>query len=78
MGHSTLTGQVKELLMPAKQVPSFECNLRPHHRHRRGSSDDTIRATIAAGANAITYTPPTTGALFAKSMENYRNAENVI
>lgn len=43
-----------------------------------GPSEDTIRATIAAGANAITYTPPTSGALFAKSMENYRNAENVI
>ena len=43
-----------------------------------GPSDETIRATIAAGANAITYTPPTNGQLFAASMERYRKAESVI
>ncbi len=43
-----------------------------------GPTEDTIRATIAAGANAITYTPPTNGALFAQSMERYREAEDVI
>ena len=43
-----------------------------------GPTDETIRATIAAGANAITYTPPTNGQLFAVSMDNYRRAENVI
>ena len=37
-----------------------------------GPTDDTIRATIAAGANAITYTPPTNGELFAEKMVNYR------
>ena len=29
-----------------------------------GPTDDTIRATIEAGANAITYTPPTSAGLF--------------
>ncbi len=43
-----------------------------------GPTEETIRATIAAGANAITYTPPTNGALFAQSMERYREAEDVI
>lgn len=37
-----------------------------------GPTDDTIRATILAGANAITYTPPTSGELFAISMARYR------
>ena len=43
-----------------------------------GPTDETIRATIAAGANAITYTPPTNGQLFAESMDRYRKAENLI
>ncbi len=37
-----------------------------------GPTDDTIRETIQAGANAITYTPPTNGELFAESMRTYR------
>lgn len=40
-----------------------------------GPTDDTIRATIDAGANAITYTPPTNGQLFSLTMERYRRAE---
>ena len=43
-----------------------------------GPTEETIRATIAAGANAITYTPPTNGELFSATMEKYRKAENVI
>lgn len=43
-----------------------------------GPSEATIRATIAAGANAITYTPPTNGELFSQSMDKYRQAENLI
>lgn len=38
-----------------------------------GPTDDTIKETIAAGANAITYTPPTTAAIFSEIMNNYRN-----
>ena len=40
-----------------------------------GPTDDTIRETIEAGANAVTYTPPTTGELFRALMENYRERE---
>lgn len=40
-----------------------------------GPTDDLIRETIAAGANAITYTPPTNGKLFSKKMQNYREVE---
>jgi 2-keto-3-deoxy-6-phosphogluconate aldolase len=37
-----------------------------------GPSDETILKTIEAGANAITYTPPTPAELFKISMEKYR------
>lgn len=37
-----------------------------------GPTDETILQTIRAGANAITYTPPSNGELFAKSMAEYR------
>ncbi|MGB5371757.1 MAG: hydrolase [Flavobacteriaceae bacterium] len=38
-----------------------------------GKTDETILASIEAGANAISYTPPTTGELFKGIMNNYRN-----
>jgi hypothetical protein len=37
-----------------------------------GPTEETIMATIRAGANAITYSPPSNGALFAAIMEKYR------
>lgn len=37
-----------------------------------GPRDEDIMRTIEAGANAITYTPPTTGQLFADIMINHR------
>ena len=37
-----------------------------------GPNDDTIRETIAAGANTISYTPPTCADIFADMMVNYR------
>ncbi|MFY9176780.1 MAG: hypothetical protein WBI74_10070 [Caldicoprobacterales bacterium] len=37
-----------------------------------GPSEETILKTIEAGANAITYTPPTPAELFKISMERYR------
>ncbi|KAF1297698.1 hydrolase [Enterococcus sp. JM4C] len=40
-----------------------------------GPTDEGILATIEAGANAITYTPPSNGQLFSKKMENYRQKE---
>ena len=33
-------------------------------------------ATIEAGANAITWTPPTNGQVFKKIMESYRKGES--
>ena len=41
-----------------------------------GPTDDTICETIEAGANAITYTPPTSGELFRVLMEKYRATES--
>jgi len=40
-----------------------------------GPSEATILATIEAGANAITYTPPTIGELFREKMDQYRQVE---
>ena len=37
-----------------------------------GPTEDSILRTIRAGANAITYTPPSTGELFSRLMEKYR------
>ena len=42
-----------------------------------GPTDETIVETIRAGANAITYTPPTNGELFAQSMARYRRELDV-
>ena len=43
-----------------------------------GPTDESILETIRAGANAITYTPPSHGELFAVSMERYRREANII
>lgn len=40
-----------------------------------GNTPENIGRTIHAGANAITYTPPTTGELFKGMMQNYRENE---
>jgi 2-keto-3-deoxy-6-phosphogluconate aldolase len=37
-----------------------------------GPTEETIRETIEAGANAITYTPPTTAQIFKEIMTKYR------
>jgi hypothetical protein len=37
-----------------------------------GPNDETIMKTIEAGANAITYTPPTSAELFSSIMNKYR------
>lgn len=37
-----------------------------------GSTEESILATIEAGANSITYTPPTTGEMFRVKMDTYR------
>lgn len=40
-----------------------------------GPTEADIRETIEAGANAITYTPPSNGELFKQKMESYRETE---
>ncbi len=42
-----------------------------------GPTDETILRTIEAGANAITYTPPTTGEIFRDLMVKYRSTGNL-
>ena len=41
-----------------------------------GPTDESILETIEAGANAITYTPPTNSQLFKHKMQEYREIEN--
>ncbi len=43
-----------------------------------GPTDESILRTIEAGANAITYTPPTSAEIFKGLMNKYRNADDVI
>lgn len=38
-----------------------------------GPTQESVEAAIAAGANAITYTPPSNGEIFRDIMEAYRN-----
>ena len=40
-----------------------------------GSSNETIKETILAGANCITYTPPSNAELFKTKMNAYRVLE---
>ena len=42
-----------------------------------GPTEESIREVIQAGANAITYTPPSNGKLFSKKMEIYREKERL-
>ena len=43
-----------------------------HNFRTGGPTEEDILRTIYAGANAITYTPPTTGTLFSELMRQYR------
>lgn len=38
-----------------------------------GPTNETVQEVIDAGANAVSYTPPSNGDLFRKKMEKYRN-----
>ena len=40
-----------------------------------GPNEDSIRETIEAGANAITFTPPSNGELFKEKMKMYRELD---
>ncbi len=43
-----------------------------------GPTEESIIKTIEAGANAITYTPPTNGEIFKKLMNKYRGEDSII
>ncbi len=43
-----------------------------------GPTQDSILRTIDAGANAITFTPPSSGEIFKKMMNNYRGEKYII
>ena len=43
-----------------------------------GPTEESIINTIEAGANAITYTPPSNGEIFKKLMNKYRSEDNII
>lgn len=43
-----------------------------------GTTEESILRTIEAGANAITYTPPTNGEIFKGLMNKYRGEDNII
>jgi len=43
-----------------------------------GPTEESILRTIEAGANAITYTPPTSAEIFKDLMNKYRKADNMI
>lgn len=54
------------------------CNIRKQHPDfpiiaTGGPNPESILRTIEAGANLITYTPPTTGELFSAIMDDYRD-----
>lgn len=43
-----------------------------------GPTEESILRTIEAGANAITYTPPTNGEIFKRLMNHYRQEGDII
>lgn len=59
------------------KTPEIVANIRQRYPYfpiiaTGGPTVESILKTIKAGANTITYTPPTSGELFARIMENYR------
>ena len=62
------------------QTPEIVAEIREHFPDypilaTGGADDESIRATIRAGANAIIWTPPTSGELFRDVMKNYREGK---
>lgn len=62
----------------SNQTPKIVADIRKKHSSipivaTGGPTEETIKATIDAGADAITWTPPTTSSLFKGIMESYGN-----
>lgn len=62
------------------ETPNIICKIREQYPQipiiaTGGSTDESILKTIEAGANAITYAPPTSAELFKGRMKEYREIE---
>ena len=67
----------------ADKTPEIVAKIRREYPHvpiiaTGGNTDDSICRTIDAGANAITYTPPTNGEIFKEMMNKYRMEKYII
>ncbi|BCN29797.1 hydrolase [Anaeromicropila herbilytica] len=60
---------VKKIRREYKEVPIIATG---------GPTEESILRTIEAGANAITYTPPSIGEIFKKMMNNYRRDDYIL
>ncbi len=65
-----------------KETPNIIKEIRKTHEHlpiiaTGGRNDDRILETIAAGANAITYTPPSSAELLRRIMKAHRAGEAI-
>jgi len=65
----------------ARETPQLVRSIRRHFPELAiiatgGPTAEDIDKTIGAGANAITWSPPSTGELFKDMMERYRNQSN--
>ncbi len=63
-GASKTTDIVRSIRKRFPQVPIIATG---------GPTTESIQSTIDAGANAVTYTPPTSAEIFKQLMEKYRN-----
>ncbi len=64
----------------AKNTPSLVARIRQDFPDvpimaTGGPTDETVRETVLAGANAVTWTPPSSGEIFADIMAAYRRHE---
>lgn len=67
----------------SNQTPQVVATIRAKHPEvpiiaTGGPNDESIRRTIEAGANAITWTPPTSGEIFKQMMNKYRQSEDLV
>ncbi|QNM06840.1 beta/alpha barrel domain-containing protein [Qiania dongpingensis] len=67
----------------AEKTPEIVAKIREEFPHvpiiaTGGNTSDSIRRTINAGANAITYTPPSNGEIFKEMMNKYRMEKYII
>lgn len=56
-----------------KNIPAFDIDDEVAIIATGGKTDETLYMAIETGANAISYTPPSTGQLFKDTMGRYRN-----